>query len=519
MKIKNNCTLVIAGPGSGKTFNMVQKALECLPELQPHRFMALITYTNAATEKIKEKLQAATKMPPNIFVGTIHGFMNRFILKPYGSLFDLLPKDYFIVDSIDFSFLDGPEFRTKLKTNIDRQIYEKAIENKKFLKGVVTYNQIESKTAKLLEEEKATVRRALGNRLQFLFIDEIQDATSTQYRIFENLRIQGETKIYCIGDPEQYIYGFTYIEKKQKPPVFSNIPIKKLQSNRQVIQSSIAGVDEEENRRSTPKIVKFLNNFRIPGQKEVTQICKDNADIIFITKTDIREIVRIFDNLCDNLLSPQIKDDGEFCKFFLSYANDTFGPVYATCGMEKISNDHVSPKSVLKMALDYILAVSGRTQTDILEECNIPLIDFRRIGMSTLHQIRKESQLNESVIREYLKDMLPIRFNCENQKTRNSFENLVSNFQTFGSSSNKNSSIHKAKGLEASAVLALAETENRLSKWLETNHDERAKDKTDECRLGFVAFSRAKHFLSIACLQPVDKDVLDRMKDLDVVIV
>lgn len=46
-----DCTLVIAGPGAGKTTNMVVEIINCLPYLAPSRFMAVITYTNAATEK------------------------------------------------------------------------------------------------------------------------------------------------------------------------------------------------------------------------------------------------------------------------------------------------------------------------------------------------------------------------------------------------------------------------------------------------------------------------------------
>jgi DNA helicase-2/ATP-dependent DNA helicase PcrA len=511
-KEKNNCTLVIAGPGSGKTYNMVKRALECLPDLNPHRFMALITYTNAATEKIKEKLQEVIRIPPNIFIGTIHSFMNQFILKPYGKVFELLPNDYFIIDEFDFSFLDGKRFPTPL----DRRIYEKAIENKKFSKGIVTYNQIESKAASLLDAEKSTIRKALGNRLQFLFVDEMQDATLTQYQIFDNLRKEGRTNIYCIGDPEQYIYGFTYNEKGKKALEFNKIPIKRFQCNKKIIQESIS--DDEVNRRSTSKIVRFLNNFRLPHQ-EVGPIHAEDPDIIFINRKEINEIVTIFNTLCDKLLSKAVKENLDYCKFFLSYQNDTFAPVYSTCSMEKISNDDVRPRSILRMATDYILAVSGRPQTDILQECNISLMELRKIGVSVLHLIKNNPDLREVTLKKHIKDKLCANFNRENQKTKNSFENLVSSFKVFGSSENKSSSIHKAKGLEASAVIALAETQKRLSKWLETDQGVRVKDKIDECRIGFVAFSRAKYFLSIACLENVDEEILTKLRNLNVTII
>ena len=46
-------TLVIAGPGAGKTHDMVQYVAKAIPYLDHSRVLAVITYTNAATESIK----------------------------------------------------------------------------------------------------------------------------------------------------------------------------------------------------------------------------------------------------------------------------------------------------------------------------------------------------------------------------------------------------------------------------------------------------------------------------------
>ena len=50
--MKDDIQIVIAGPGSGKTHNMIGEILRILPEIEnsPHRICAIITYTNAATE-------------------------------------------------------------------------------------------------------------------------------------------------------------------------------------------------------------------------------------------------------------------------------------------------------------------------------------------------------------------------------------------------------------------------------------------------------------------------------------
>ena len=58
-KLQNNpeIELVIAGPGGGKTHNMVEKILNCIETLSSTSYCAVITYTNAATENIKSRIE------------------------------------------------------------------------------------------------------------------------------------------------------------------------------------------------------------------------------------------------------------------------------------------------------------------------------------------------------------------------------------------------------------------------------------------------------------------------------
>jgi len=83
---------------------------------------------------------------------------------------------------------------------------------------------------------------------------------------------------------------------------------------------------------------------------------------------------------------------------------------------------------------------------------------------------------------------------------------------------NQYSTIHKAKGLDADAVLVVAEKYEHFLKWFETDPKERYADKSDQCRLGFVGFSRAKELLCIACLQDI-RDFKTRLKEFDVEII
>ena len=85
------------------------------------------------------------------------------------------------------------------------------------------------------------------------------------------------------------------------------------------------------------------------------------------------------------------------------------------------------------------------------------------------------------------------------------------------------STIHTIKGLEADAVLAIAKTEAELLLWLETDHSIRDAyrdgEKTDYPRLGYVAFSRARKLLGIACLERISAETIQQLEELGVSVI
>lgn len=81
------------------------------------------------------------------------------------------------------------------------------------------------------------------------------------------------------------------------------------------------------------------------------------------------------------------------------------------------------------------------------------------------------------------------------------------------------SSIRKAKGLQADAVLVVAKSLTELKKWLQTKHSFRVADKQDKCRLGYVAFTRPREMLCIACITELDSELIQMLQSLGVLIV
>ena len=473
--------LILSGPGSGKTTNMIDEIITKLSFLKPNRYMAIITYTNAATEDIRSKLSKKIFIPSNLFIGTIHSFLNRFILMPYAPLFGICPYEMCFIDELSVS-------DTKYKNYIVKKARDR---------GIISYDQIEWISNKIIcggkisdititKKSSDLIIQAISNRLQFIFVDEYQDANIAQHEIFKSIILKGKTDyFYCVGDCEQYIYGFTYYYKNMKQPKFNKIPIKEFENDKNIIKETI-----KENYRSSDKIVKFLNNFSLIEQIAQKKYSKE-IPVYFIEETKIEKIVSHFKELCEQY------GIGDQTKFYLSYSSSTFDNLILS-EVNKITNKRVRNNAILAEILRYISSILGVSQKKLCEFKNISQIEFRKIGCKILEIIKKQPDISQKEINNTIASIFEMKIEklCDGkdliEKINSHFENkkIVNDYFT---------TIHKAKGLEAEAVLAVAETNTKFEKWLETNRDLRETDNTDQCRIGFVAFSRAKQLLCLAC--------------------
>ncbi len=497
---------VVAGPGSGKTYGLIKEVLDVLPSVRPNKYLAVITYTNAASEKIKSDLEKEIRIPHNLFIGTIHSFLDRFILIPHASKLGIVPNDLTFIDEI----------------KVDDNRYKKLATKKARDKGVISYEQIEwisekivcggkiktiSNEVNLTKKIAYTHAQIISRRLQYIFVDEYQDATISQHNIFTSLiKTNLIEYFYCVGDPEQYIYGFTYKGRPNKPN-YLEIPIHKMET-----QTGINSVQSNMNYRSQPKIVSFLNNFTNLKQINNRRQLPNQPDVYFIDNLNQEEIINIFLSLC---LHFKLDKDR---KFFLSYAANTINFSEFT-GINEFLDPALKPERILSETIKYITGLIGMSQKEICKNKNWSVIDLRKVGLKVLFKIRIGEINTEDQVSTFLLDNFQLyRVNNRYYERSNkiSFTKILS--AIMGSNENPlniYSTIHKSKGLEAHAVLVLAKTKQELIKWIETNNQSRSLDENDTCRVGFVAFSRARDLLCIACLQNT-KDVKSDIQNLGV---
>lgn len=280
---------VTAGPGAGKThwlINHIKNVLAHSDRLGKCGKIACITYTNVGVDTIVRRLGLTTK---GVEVCTIHSFFYNNIVKPYlwliaddeGFNLDLLKGED---DRFDFSYptleaikkesnqqyakddllkfairnarwrIDEPgnivcKPKRAMKANargtfLSSKTYL-AYKKQAWAKGLMHYDDVIYFAYRLFERIPF-IQEVIARKFPFLFIDEFQDSHPIQVGLIKKLSECGSI-IGVIGDPAQSIYQFLGADVTQ----FNTFTLPHLQ------EYVISG-----NRRSTIKIVEFLNSIR-----------------------------------------------------------------------------------------------------------------------------------------------------------------------------------------------------------------------------------------------------------------
>jgi DNA helicase II / ATP-dependent DNA helicase PcrA len=256
---------VVAGAGSGKTTSLVE-ALKSLLKTEGARMLrdgqqvVCITYTNRAAEVISDKL----RQNPLFVVSTLHSFL-------WGEIRHF-PKS--IRASLRCSVL--PKHIAKQKENDNGGTSKKSIEARakiaelahtlaeldsvqsfrygddttfsNYLQGEIGHDDLVLLAADMIRTSRP-LRRVLGQKYPYIFVDEAQDTSPEIVAAFNALCAgDGLPVVGYFGDPMQQIYD-KGMGEFTGPPGSSVIP-------------------KVENFRSTPEVLALLNAFRT----DVTQV-------------------------------------------------------------------------------------------------------------------------------------------------------------------------------------------------------------------------------------------------------
>ena len=217
-------TLVVAGPGAGKTFCLIARVnhLITVRGFAPSRICA-VTFTNKAAEEIAVRLRHSVgDRAEAITRGTIHALCLG-ILREHAEAAGLL-KGFGVADepyqSTILARLKVPAaWRGSVLTRFGRhRMAEYSLtdddarlfrEYQSYLarRHMIDFDEMIVKTAGLLSQHSC-IADALAARWDYLLVDEFQDVNALQYAILKRLA-EPHHNFFAVGDDEQSIFSWT----------------------------------------------------------------------------------------------------------------------------------------------------------------------------------------------------------------------------------------------------------------------------------------------------------------------
>lgn len=226
--------LLLAGPGSGKTFTITKRILYLLERGVPPEEILVITFTKEAAVAMQSRFRQLSNQFSPVNFGTFHSVFYHILLESGGFRHMQLINDsrkkklmISILRRYEMT-LDFSEDAVKIlaavslyKNTADREraisemppgwgerfgeiftAYTKAV----WEAGAVDFDDMLFECRRLLEEN-SKVRCSWQNRFRYILIDEFQDCNPIQYEVIRLLTAE-PYNLFAVGDDDQSIYGF-----------------------------------------------------------------------------------------------------------------------------------------------------------------------------------------------------------------------------------------------------------------------------------------------------------------------
>ncbi|HEX7978426.1 MAG TPA: UvrD-helicase domain-containing protein [Gemmatimonadaceae bacterium] len=220
--------LVLAGPGAGKTFCLIERIRFLLEQLaiDPTRICAF-TFTNKAAGEIAERLvRTLGTRATGVKTGTIHAFCAE-LLREFGARVGL-ERGFGILDDkaqgavlrrIGVFNYHGPILRKFSAHRLSNQPLDFANDRANFEKyerflrdrNFADFDTLILKTAELLTHRDVVQR--VRARWDCVLVDEFQDLNPLQYEVIRELGRE-HRHIFAVGDDEQSIYSWAGADRR-----------------------------------------------------------------------------------------------------------------------------------------------------------------------------------------------------------------------------------------------------------------------------------------------------------------
>lgn len=562
-------TILMACPGSGKTTSIAFKIKNIIDELQHttngYGGLACLSFTNAACDEYRQRymeLHNSVISYPHT-ISTIDSFITQNIVLPFAYLLGCPAKIRIINDTDELANiykityvkdgvqnegiipalkkykqivfrrqpekcsidLDGFKWNKSLLYDDDEKEYAKVCVRWRLKKGIITSQDALYLAYRLLLCHN-DIAAALAKRFPYIIVDEAQDTSALQMKIFELLRVQGVQNMEFVGDLSQSIYGWN----NAKPELLAALSR----------QEDINVLHFTECRRSVQPIIDIYSKLKVTGEPRIvsTDVVSRNCPIIVFRYDEKGEfgVMRQFARKCEefelkdklivargsdevnklsggrirlaiwkstipyNLIKAKIAfDDGKY-----SEAMKLLRYVWGDCLYDKYAYEEKK---------QFLLSLENDVDSNC---CMLEVLQ----SIPSLHKSFSEWQVeSENMLQEKLnlvhKPDFDRRSRLEGHKMAELIGENVDRYfgviEDAGDYRDNVETIHMAKGASVDAVLLFLSSDSRganISLNLFPDQGQNINNMTEKHRLIYVACSRAKQFLAFAVSSEVTEGMI-----------
>jgi len=260
---KERFLFLLAGAGSGKTRVLVERIKYLINQGVEEDDILALTFTRKAAQEMQQRIGREA-----VRVHTFHQFCLQELKKEKTYSFDIFNPE------TDHPF-------TELDLLLITRYKNQGLKGRKPRHYDMYQNYLKKNKLKdfddLLDDyhSHACCKRI---QLKYIFVDEFQDTNPLQYRVLKSI-IQENVSVFCVGDPDQSIYGFRGSDVK-----IINQYIYDYQAS--IYQLTV-------NYRSSPTIIRHANQLIEYNQerykKTLTPIKESETKIIHLTHQNEKE--------------------------------------------------------------------------------------------------------------------------------------------------------------------------------------------------------------------------------------
>lgn len=278
--------VVIAAPGSGKTYVISEKIKHNLKSLFEHQGVIAISYTNKASTELKNRSLSNGENPMSSFFGTIDKFNLSEIIIPFAKHIFGIPTEEIKISKIQSLPNEERDALDWFHRNITlEEITDDQISTIKghFLNGVILIETI-GVFANYVFTNSVACQNYIRARYKYIYIDEYQDSGYEQHEIFLKIKFLN-IKAVAVGDLNQSIYAFSGKDAKY---------LEELS-----IDESFKYFKLDKNHRCHPSIINYSNYLLNPK----TELIPIDDNLIFFKRIegDEKNIAAWIDKEIENL--------------------------------------------------------------------------------------------------------------------------------------------------------------------------------------------------------------------------